>query len=289
MVHGRSLRSDQIPAVKALGVFPALFPMHTFYWGDWHRGSVAGPERAENISPTGWVIGSDLKMSIHSDAPVVFPNSMVLISTAVNRTTRSGRVLGGSQRLPPLQALYAMTLWPAYQHFEEETKGSIEVGKRADLVILSDNPLTVLPARLADIRVDETIKDGLSIYRRETAPAARWTELVMPEMHRRRLLKTILFGSTAIAIPGAAWAQVPSLSDIGRAMPGAPTATIYSAREIITLDAAKRHGRGGRRGQRPDRRDRHARGCPQHARRQAADRRHPVRSPCDRTGLHRPA
>lgn len=173
MVHGQFLRHDQIPALKALGIFPALFPMHTFYWGDWHRQSVAGPERAENISPTGWVLKAGLKTSIHSDAPVVFPNSMVLISTAVNRTTRSGYILGPDQRLTPLQALHAMTLWPAYQHFEESAKGSIEVGKRADLVILSANPLTVPPAKLDKIKVDETIKDGVSIYRREALSQAK--------------------------------------------------------------------------------------------------------------------
>ncbi len=167
MIHGQFLRGDQIPALKAEGIFPALFPMHTFYWGDWHRQSVAGPERAENISPTAWVLKAGLTPSIHSDAPVVFPNSMTLISTAVNRTTRSGYVLGPEQRLTPLQALHAMTLWPAYQHFEETSKGSIEVGKRADLVILSANPLTVPAASLNQIKVDETIKDGTSIYRRE--------------------------------------------------------------------------------------------------------------------------
>jgi hypothetical protein len=63
-------------------------------------------------------------------------------------------------------ALKAMTIWPAFQHFEEATKGSIEVGKLADLVILSGNPLTIERAQLIDIKVDETIKEGVSIYRR---------------------------------------------------------------------------------------------------------------------------
>ena len=57
-----------------------------------------------------------------------------------------------------------MTIWPAYQHFEENTKGSIQVGKIADLVILSDNPLTIEPAKLITMKVVETIKDGKSIY-----------------------------------------------------------------------------------------------------------------------------
>ena len=58
-----------------------------------------------------------------------------------------------------------MILWPAYQHFEEASKGSIAVGKRADLVILDQDPLTVPRATLKDIKVIETIKDGKSVYR----------------------------------------------------------------------------------------------------------------------------
>jgi predicted amidohydrolase YtcJ len=160
LIHGQYMRADQVREIKTLGIFPALFPMHTFYWGDWHRQSVAGPERAENISPTGWMLANNMKFSIHSDAPVTFPNSMMVLSTAVNRSTRTGYILGPQHRLDPLIALKAMTIWPAYQHFEEATKGSIEVGKVADLVILSDNPLGVQRQKLAEIKVVETIKNG---------------------------------------------------------------------------------------------------------------------------------
>ena len=166
MIHGQYLRADQVAPIQELGIFPALYPMHTFYWGDWHRQSVAGPERAENISPTGWMLERGMKFSIHSDAPVTFPVSMRILDSAVNRTTRTGHVLGPKQRIQPLVALKAMTIWPAYQHFEEDTKGSIEVGKVADLVILSDNPMTVEPAKIIDIKVLETIKGGKSIYKR---------------------------------------------------------------------------------------------------------------------------
>jgi predicted amidohydrolase YtcJ len=138
--------------------------MHTFYWGDWHRDSVAGPERAENISPTGWLIDKGVKFSIHSDAPVTFPNSMRILDSAVNRTTRSGAVLGKAQRLRPMDALKAMTIWPAYQHFEESSKGSLEVGKLADMVVLDENPLTVDPVKISAIKVVQTIKEGVSVY-----------------------------------------------------------------------------------------------------------------------------
>ena len=57
MIHGQTLRADQIPELKKLGIFPSIFPMHTFYWGDWHRDSVLGPERAANISPSKWLVG----------------------------------------------------------------------------------------------------------------------------------------------------------------------------------------------------------------------------------------
>lgn len=164
LIHGQYLRPDQIPALQRLGVFPSLYPMHTFYWGDWHRESVAGAKRAEFISPTGAVLAKGMKFSIHSDAPVTFPNSMRILDSAVNRTTRSDYVLGADQRIAPLVALKAMTLWPAYQHFEEANKGSIEVGKLADLVILSANPLKTERAKLIDLKVLETIKEGQSVY-----------------------------------------------------------------------------------------------------------------------------
>jgi hypothetical protein len=107
--------------------------------------------------------------SSHHDAPVAFPDTMRVLSATVNRTTRSGRVLGPEHRVEPVVALKAMTLWAAHQHFEEETKGSIQVGKLADFAILSDNPLTIDRQGLADIRVVETIKGGKSIYRADPA------------------------------------------------------------------------------------------------------------------------
>lgn len=165
MIHGQYLRANQIAPLKALGVFPALFPMHTFYWGDWHRESVAGPTRAEFISPTRAVRDAGMKLSIHHDAPVTFPNSMRVFDSAVNRTTRSGRVLGPGQRLTPMEALQAMTIWPAYQHFEEASKGSIEPGKLADFVVLDRNPLTVPRTTIKDIKVLETIKAGETVFK----------------------------------------------------------------------------------------------------------------------------
>ena len=167
MIHGQFTRQDQVKKLKDLGIFPALYPMHTFYWGDWHRDSVAGLTRAENISPTGWFLDEGMRFTIHSDAPVTFPNAMRILDSAVNRTTRTQATLGSKHKITPLQALKAMTLWSAYQHFEESIKGSLEVGKQADMVILSDNPLTVPASAIKDIKVLETINNGQSIFVRD--------------------------------------------------------------------------------------------------------------------------
>ena len=167
LIHGQFLREDQVTKIEQLRVFPALFPMHTFYWGDWHRDSVAGPARAQNISPTGWLMARGMKFSIHSDAPVTFPNSMRVMHSAVNRTTRTGAILGQEHKLSPMDAIKAMTIWPAYQHFEENHKGSLAIGKLADLVILDKNPIEVEPENIKDILVLETIKAGRTIYTRQ--------------------------------------------------------------------------------------------------------------------------
>jgi len=167
VIHGQTTREDQIQAFKELGIIPSLFPMHTFYWGDWHRDSVLGPQRAINISPTGWALKREMIFTSHHDAPVAMPDSMRVIAATVNRVTRSGQVLGPEHRTTPLVALKAHTLWAAYQHFEEKNKGSIEVGKLADFVLLDQNPLTVDPLTIADIKVVETIKAGKTVYRRD--------------------------------------------------------------------------------------------------------------------------
>jgi hypothetical protein len=103
----------------------------------------------------------------HHDAPVAFPDSMRVLAATVTRRTRSGDILGPDQRVDVMTALKAMTIWPAWQHFEENEKGSIEAGKIADFVVLSANPATVDPEKLADIKVLVTIKEDAVIYKAE--------------------------------------------------------------------------------------------------------------------------
>jgi predicted amidohydrolase YtcJ len=163
-IHAQLARHDQVDRMAALGIVPSFFTAHTFFWGDWHRKNF-GEARAAGISPLAYAQSKGLRFTNHNDAPVVPPDMLRLTQTAVTRTTRSGFVLGPAERVSPYVALKAITDWAAYQYFEETSKGTLEVGKRADLVILERNPLKVDPSRISTIRVVETIKDGRSIYR----------------------------------------------------------------------------------------------------------------------------
>jgi predicted amidohydrolase YtcJ len=163
LIHGQFLQRDQIESVRDLKIFPSLFPMHTFYWGDWYV-DILGEQRANFISPTKAVQDQNMMFSIHSDAPVTKPNSMRLLDSAVNRTTRKPIVLGKDQRIDPIVALKALTIWPAYQHFEENTKGSIEVGKNADLVVLNRDPMHMDRRSIICIQILQTIKNGEQVY-----------------------------------------------------------------------------------------------------------------------------
>ncbi|RLQ21712.1 amidohydrolase [Seongchinamella sediminis] len=200
LIHGQLLREDQIDSYKRLGVFPSLFPMHTFYWGDWHSEHTVGPEAARNISPTGWLVQRGMKFGTHHDAPVALPDSMRVLSATVTRRTRSGMILGSEQRVDVMTALKAMTLWPAWQHFEEDRKGSIEVGKLADFVILSDDPTAIDPDAIADIDVLVTIKEGSVIFERDveaknSAPAVSMISIGGEDPHAAHHLLDAMYGA----------------------------------------------------------------------------------------------
>ena len=163
LIHGQYIREDQLDSLKTLDVIASLFPLHTFYWGDWHK-EIIGDELGNKISPMRTAINKGVKVTIHTDAPVALPNLMRMVGISVERKSRSGQVIGANEKLTPYEALQAITIWSAYQHFEENIKGSLEAGKLADLVILDNNPLKVDEAKIKNIRVLKTIKEGEVVY-----------------------------------------------------------------------------------------------------------------------------
>jgi len=165
LIHGQYIRTDQLDSLKKLDIIASLFPLHTFYWGDWHK-QIIGDSLGNKISPTRTALNKGLHITIHTDAPVALPNLMRMVWTAVNRTSRSGKIIGDGEQLTPFEAMKCLTEWSAYQHFEEGSKGTLTIGKLADLVILDKNPLKVNPNDIKDIVVMETIKEGKSIYKK---------------------------------------------------------------------------------------------------------------------------
>lgn len=166
LIHGQFIRPDQVQALKSLGIFPSMFPMHTFYWGDWYK-QIVGPEQAAQISPMRSILNTGLHATSHTDAPVALPNLMQVVWATVNRTSRSGTVTGPDERVTPYEAMRMVTIWGAEQFGEQATKGSIKEGKLADLVVLSDNPITMNPATINQVQVLETIKEGRTVWVRD--------------------------------------------------------------------------------------------------------------------------
>jgi predicted amidohydrolase YtcJ len=94
---------------------------------------------------------------------------LALVDAGVNRVSASGKVLGPDERVTPYVGLRAVTAMAAYQIKEEKTKGTLEIGKLADLVVLEKNPLKVDPASIKTIQVVETIKEGTTVYKLGTS------------------------------------------------------------------------------------------------------------------------
>jgi predicted amidohydrolase YtcJ len=157
VIHAQMARNDQLDRMAELGVIPSFFSLHTYYWGDRHREIFMGPERAARMSPARSAMDRGLRL-------VVPMEPLRLVWAAVNRRSTSGAAIGEAERIPPIQALRAVTIDAAYQHFEERDKGSLEVGKLADLVILDRSPLDD-PRHIDQIRVLETIVGGGTVYR----------------------------------------------------------------------------------------------------------------------------
>lgn len=165
VVHSQFARPDQLDAYVRLGLFPSFFTNHTFYWGDDYP-ALVGVERGQAISPTASALSRGIRFTNHTDFLVTPLDSMFTVWSAVNRTSKSGKVIGPGERIPVIQALRAITVDAAFQYREEGERGTLEAGKVADLVILSANPLAVPPATLRDVKVVETVKAGRTVYRR---------------------------------------------------------------------------------------------------------------------------
>ncbi len=164
VIHSQFVRPDQLDKYAAYSITPSFFTLHAFYFGDTHV-LQRGKRQAYFLSPMRAAIDKGIRPTNHTDFVVAPLDQMFVIWTAVNRISRNGEVIGPDQRVTPMEALKAITINAAFQYAEQDSKGSLEPGKLADLVILDGNPLTVDPTAIKDIKVVETIKNGKTIYR----------------------------------------------------------------------------------------------------------------------------
>lgn len=165
IIHAQMAREDQLDRMQRLGVIPSFFELHTYYWGDRHRDIFMGPERAARMSPTRSALRRGIRFTLHADTPVVPMEPLRMVWAAVNRLSTSGAPIGPEQRIEPIDALRALTIDAARQHFLENDLGSLEAGKLADMIILDRSPLD-FPQSIDTVRVDETVIAGRVVYRR---------------------------------------------------------------------------------------------------------------------------
>ena len=164
IIHGQLMGRDQIPRAKELGAMISFFVAHVYHWGDVHIKNF-GMERASHISAAKTALTCGVPFTFHQDAPVIEPDMLETIWCAVNRQTRDGVDLGrADEGVSTLDALHALTSTAAWQYSAEDSLGTLEAGKKADLVVLSENPLDTPDDCLRDIQVLATFKNGACIY-----------------------------------------------------------------------------------------------------------------------------
>jgi len=172
VIHSQFQRPDQLAAYKRIGVGPAYFSNHAWYWADVHRTNFPN-DVVDFISPFRSAHAAGLTPSNHSDYSVTPLDTRFMLWTSMARVSPTGVVSGVGERLNAYEALQALTTGPAWQAHEEDRKGRIKAGLLADFVILDKNPLETPVDGIRGIKVLETIKEGRSVWRQPAGAAPR--------------------------------------------------------------------------------------------------------------------
>ncbi len=166
--HAQHVRFEDIPRFKKIGVIASVQPYHAIDDGVWAEKRI-GPERIKYTYPFKSFLDNGVLLCFGSDWTVAPLNPILGIYAAVTRRTLDGKNPGGwlpEQKISVEDAIKCYTVNNAYAAYEEKEKGSIEPGKLADMVVLSDNILKIDPVKIKDVNVDMTILGGKVIYKR---------------------------------------------------------------------------------------------------------------------------
>ena len=150
---------------KAIKAVVVTQPAFIYYSGERYLSDVLGTQLPW-LYRTRSFLKSGLKPAASSDCPVAPCNPLVGVYAAVTRRAESGQALSPEEAISPEEALRMYTLAGAYASFEEQLKGSIEVGKLADMVVLNADPTKISSEELREIRVEKTIISGEVVWER---------------------------------------------------------------------------------------------------------------------------
>ncbi|NLY71512.1 MAG: amidohydrolase [Clostridiales bacterium] len=164
--HCAMVNEDILNRIKELNIVPISNPIFLYEFGDGYLKNY-GKERAFRMFTNKSFIDKGIIAAGSSDSPITFSNPILNMHLAVNRATQTGNILNENERVTILEALRMFTYNGAYASFEEDIKGTIEAGKLADLVILSQSLLDTPADKIKDINVDMTIIDGEIVYERK--------------------------------------------------------------------------------------------------------------------------
>ena len=163
LVHFAVSGSDQVARIKSLGAIVSGNPYYVAALADQYGKVGLGADRADDMVRLGDLSRAGVAWSLHSDMPMAPADPLFLMWCAVNRLTPSERVAGSGQRVSAEQALRGVTIEAAYSLKLENELGTISPGKRANLTILKDNPLSVGPAEIRSIAVWGTVMEGRKV------------------------------------------------------------------------------------------------------------------------------
>lgn len=166
--HAQHVRFEDIKRFAKLGVIASVQPYHCIDDGVWAEKRI-GPERIKYTYPFKSFLEAGVKMCFGTDWYVAPLNPLLGLYAAVTRRTLDDKNPNGwipEQKISIKDAIKCYTINSAYAAFEENIKGSIEVGKLADLIVLSDDILSIDPVKIKDVKVEMTMFDGKIIYQR---------------------------------------------------------------------------------------------------------------------------
>ena len=164
--HCGMINEDLLDRIKRLGIIPISNPIFLYEFGDGYITNY-GKERAYRMFTCKSFLDKGIVAAGASDCPITFSDPLMGIYLAVNRETQGGQVINPDERLKPIEALRMFTYNGAWASGEENIKGSIEVGKLADLTVLSGDFLKTKPSDIHNLKVDMTILNGVVEYKRQ--------------------------------------------------------------------------------------------------------------------------